>query len=282
MNEIQQTILDIFREVDAVCDKLNVRYFAIGGTALGAIRHRGFIPWDDDLDIAMPVEDYSRFVVQAQRYLPEHLEIRTFESSGHTQNVFSKVVDTRTTNIEPVEKRYPDSYKGIYVDIMPMSGVPTGIQKNAFISKVALYGAILYGLPWKVNDRSTAKHKALWLLSLPLKPFLSPMTVLKRWEGLLQSVPFDSADYVGYTWWPKLNKLIFPRKWFAESAKLPFEDTEIRMPAGYHEYLSQQFGDYMKLPPVDQRVTHNGFIDLKHSYKDYQRGLLAIPTSFGE
>lgn len=279
MNEIQSTILNIFKEVADVCKELGLRYFAIGGTAIGAVRHGGFIPWDDDLDIAMPVQDYARFLSEAQSYLPEYLEIRTFEEMEHNQNVFAKVVDLRTTNIEPVEIGYPDSYKGVYVDVMPMSGIPAGASQRLFTGKVALYGALAYGLPWRIGDRSTLKHKVAYFATLPFRPFLDVRSVLRRWSDLLASYPYGSTEYVGYTWWPKVSRLVFPYEWFETSVSMPFEDTTICMPCGYDEYLTKQFGDYMQLPPESQRITHNGFIDLEHSYKDYRDGRITIPIN---
>jgi len=280
MNETQGVILDIYRSVKSICDSLRIRHFAIGGTAIGAVRHQGFIPWDDDLDIAMPIEDYRHFIDSAQELLPEHLEVRTFRDVAHNQNVFAKVVDIRTTNIEPIEQGYPDAYKGVYVDIMPMSGVPTGISKAGFVTEIAALGILLYGLPWAFNDRDSFKHRACWVASLPFRPFFDAQKLLEKWERLLMKYPFGEAEYVGYTWWTRVNKLVFPAEWFSDYVELPFEDTTVRIPIGYEDYLTKQFGDYMKLPPEDKRITHNGFIDLQHSYKCYQSGLYRIPDGF--
>ena len=278
MTDLQTAILEIFRQVKAICDNLGVRCFAVGGTAIGAVRHGGFIPWDDDLDIAIPIEDYERFCAEVPGYLPPYLELRSYRTTIHNQNVFSKVIDVRTTDVEPIEMDYPDAYKGVFIDVLPMSGVPScSFLRKGFTAKAYIYGVLAMGLAWRWNDCSTAKRKAVWVVSRLASPFCNSQAVLQKWEKLLISQPFDKAEYVGYTWWPKVAKLVFPKAWFDGYVLMDFEDTEIRMPIGYDEYLRKQFGDYMQLPPEEQRYTHHGFIDLEHSYRDYRDGLRSLP-----
>lgn len=277
MNKMQEIILDVFNEVALVCDRLGIRYFAIGGTAIGAVRHRGFIPWDDDLDIAIPIEEYQIFLEKAPALLPEHLEIRQPQDMVHNENVFSKVIDSRTTNIETLELDYPDAYKGIFVDVMPMSGIPDGHKTRSFIRKIMRYGSLAYCLPWRFTDRKSTKYKLLWIATLPLRPFITPMQVLDKWHETLIANPFDGANLTGYTWWHRVGDLVFPKEWFDDYVLMPFESTMIRLPIGYHQYLTKQFGDYMTIPPKDQQVTHLGFVDTDNPYRDYQTGRRTIP-----
>lgn len=281
MNNLQERILDIFKAVAAICNDNGIRYFAIGGTAIGAARHQGFVPWDDDLDIAVPIEDYGRLLAVARKELPDGFSVWPSRDVFHTMEVFSKVIDTRTTNIERFERRHPDSYKGVWIDIMPMSGVPSpGMRRAAFLKRRFVYYILNRRLRFGWRDCITSSMKTSWLATAPLRPFVDPERAKECFLKMLRAHPFDGAAFTGYTWSRALPRLIFPKEWFSDYVLMPFEDTQIRMPVGYHEYLTQQFGDYMTVPPPEQQVTHSGFVDLEHSYKDYQSGKLKIPDGF--
>ena len=124
MNDTQKVILDIFACISNICNKNGIRYFASGGTCLGAVRHQGFIPWDDDLDIAIPIQDYDKIWKIAQKELPHHLKIYKEDDIRHYRYIFGKIHNENTTFIEKSEIKYPESYKGIFVDIMPISSIP--------------------------------------------------------------------------------------------------------------------------------------------------------------
>ena len=145
MNDLQKKILDIFKTVSQLCKKNNIDYYAIGGTCIGAIRHRGFIPWDDDLDIAIPIEQFDRFKSIMNTQLPDNLYLYDCESKKEYRQLFCKVCDKSTTFIEETEKEYPDVYKGVYIDIMPLSGVPAETNEQIqMIKKLNLYRALNY------------------------------------------------------------------------------------------------------------------------------------------
>ena len=132
MNSVQVKILSIFESVDSICKKNNIRYYAIGGTCLGAVRHNGFIPWDDDLDIAMPREDYDKFIQIAEHELPSNLRLFGVDNIEHYECLFIKVHDINTTLIHRDYKDYVERYAGVYIDIMPLDG----IAENKLLRKV--------------------------------------------------------------------------------------------------------------------------------------------------
>ena len=136
MTDLQKRILDIFREVRDILDRNGITYFAIGGTCIGAVRHGGFIPWDDDLDIAVPIEQFGRMLDLLKAELPPHLELYTGAERKHYRYIFVKVTDNRTTFIEKTEIGYPDAYKGVFIDIMPISGV---LPDKRFYSRIKRY-----------------------------------------------------------------------------------------------------------------------------------------------
>lgn len=280
MNDIQKVILEIFRSVAFVCENNNIDYYAIGGTCLGAVRHKGFIPWDDDMDIAIPVEDYRRFIDAAKNELPDYLEIYTPGDAEHNMLPFLKVVDTRTAFIEGAILNYKDRFTGIWLDVMPLSGFPSKkIGRKMFFLK----RRIIFTVAYKTKFGIRGQKKIIWLLMYPLRFVLKKNSFWNQWLDFLEKYPFYKSDFTGYVWSGNLYRLIFPRKWFDGFVLLDFEDMKIRCPAGYDGFLTQMFGNYMELPPENERLGHvseGTVIDLEHSYKDYQFGKIRL-ESFG-
>ncbi|MCM1368567.1 MAG: LicD family protein [Roseburia sp.] len=269
MTEVQKVILEIFKEIDKICRDNNIKYYAIGGTCIGAVRHQGFIPWDDDLDIAIPIEDYDRFLDIAEKTLPDHLKVYTNKNIRHYTNLFNKIIDERTTFIENSQIKYPDTYKGVFVDIMPLCGLPADPkQRQKFIKRLKRYSALNI---LRRDHKSSWKRRIGslfgWVLSvLPYNYFSEKIYKLYR------SYPLNEAEYTGYVWHSdSVDRLTFPKEFFKEAVFMPFEDASISCPADYHDYLTQQFGDYMVIPPETEQVTHNGIVDLEKSYEWYQR-----------
>ena len=271
MNDIQRKILDIFLVVKKLCEDNNIRYFAIGGTCIGAIRHKGFIPWDDDLDIAIPIDDYDRFLEIAQNNLPENLKLYTCKEIKHYQYVFSKVMDINTTFIENYNMPYPDSYKGIFVDIMPISGVPSGrLRRKIFIKQLAFFRSMNVKLRFPVSTTDTIKGRLSWLMVNKLLSFLPYTYFSDRHLNLLRNYSFDKAEYIGYVWNNKIERWLFEREWFDGVDTVEFEDAEINCPKEWDKYLTCQFGDYMKEPSEEQREGHHyGIVRTDVPYEEY-------------
>ena len=272
MNDIQKCILSIFKEVSGICEENGITYFAIGGTCIGAVRHKGFIPWDDDLDIAVPIEQFDKLKNILKSSLPEHLKVYECDSIQHYHYIFMKVHDTRTTFIQNTLKKYPDAYLGIFIDIMPISGVPEDPDERArFIRKIKLDRIFNNVRRFPLGDQNSKQGKlASAILKLPLAGF-DFNHFSSRYMDLLRRYPFFAAKHVGYVWSPQnIKRWIFPGEWFAETVMLPFEDTEIRCPRHYHEYLTQQFGEYMIPPPPEaQRPRHDGYVDPERPYSEF-------------
>lgn len=274
MNELQRCILDIYKEVKKICNKYNITYYAIGGTCIGAVRHKGFIPWDDDLDIAIPIEDVDRFIEIAKRELPEYLEIFTGANNSSYILPFFKVVDSRTTFIEDYEQHNPKQYKGVFIDIMPISGVP--IDSNlkidrVFFLKIKYYIAFNLIKRLLISDIKTLKGKIVKVGLIILDKIIPSNYFYYKYMELLKSYPLKYSVQTGYVWDSCISWLHFSTDYFSKTIEFQFEDTVMACPVGYHEYLTKQFGNYMKLPPENERETHIGFIDLSCSYKEYQK-----------
>lgn len=266
MTELQKRILEIFKEVSAVLDRNNIEYFAIGGTCIGAVRHHGFIPWDDDLDIAVPIEQFSNMQEKLKAELPDYLSLYTGMEIRHYRSAFIKVIDKRTTYIERSEFSYHDSYKGVFVDIMPLAGVE---KSRFFYNRIRFYHVTNIFNRTFVPGKSNFAIKVckLFLYSLPVKYNF----FLKRYMRFLEMYPFSSASYTGYVWSGCIEELTFPKENFNGTVRIPFEDTFIKCPVGYDAYLTKQFGDYMTLPPEQEREGHHyALIKFDTPYKYYQ------------
>jgi lipopolysaccharide cholinephosphotransferase len=274
MTEIQEIILEIFIEIKKICERHNIDYYAIGGTCIGAVRHNGFIPWDDDLDIAIPIERYFEFLEIAKKELPNYFSVYTCDKVVHHTMIISKIIDERTTFIEKTNLMFPDAHKGVWVDIMPISGVPADEKKRKlFFEKIKKYNKYNLLLRFPCRFFKGMRARFLWTAVCFLKLVLPYNYFSNKWINLLRENPFDKAEYVGYVWWPSdIKRLVFEKKAFGSSVNLPFEKTEISCPVGWDEYLSVQFGDYMKLPPESERIsTHvTEIIDIHKSYKEYK------------
>lgn len=278
MNEVQDTILQIFREAKTICERHGIPYFAIGGTCIGAVRHNGFIPWDDDLDIAIPIEDYDRFLEIAKKELPEHFSVYTCDDIRHYRYIFAKIIDSRTTFIEKNDVPYPDSYKGIFLDVMPISGVPaSAASRKRFLKRIHRYTTLNTKMRFPTAEFRKWQARALSVAMLPLRLILKYTYFSDRYLNMLRKHPFASAEYTGYVWSLSIDRLIFPKEWFASQVELPFENTTIACPKEWDRYLSQQFHDYMRLPPEGERMIHSEeCVDAKKSYKEYQKEGFAL------
>lgn len=275
MNDVQKQVLSIYKEVRKICEKHDLQYFAIGGTCLGAVRHKGFIPWDDDMDIAMPLNDYIRFYKIAKNELPKNLKVYFTSSKRHNVFTFMKVHNENTTFIEPQELPYPDEYKGIFVDIVPLYGAPSpGICRKKYILRINSFIMLNKLRRWSIKDIKKIKSLFAWLILLPLNIFLPYNYWSNKYKKYVSKYKYETSEYTAYSFtvfWLK-EKLFLPLKWFNGYIDMQFEDTYIRSPIEYDKFLTALFGNYNLLPPVDKRINHSckSLVDCKKSFKFYQ------------
>ena len=274
MNEVQRIILSIFDEVSSICNENHIPYYAIGGTCIGAIRHKGFIPWDDDLDIAVPIEYYDKLLSLLSKDLHEPLYVYSSKEVKHYKYIWAKVCNRETSFIEKVDYPYKDAYKGIFVDIMPISGVPRSPFLR-FIFRTKL--KILHSLNKIVRFESSVggrKSKIISIISKTLLRLYPFYHFSESYFKLINRYPIYKSDFTGYVWSAQsIDRLVFPTSFFGEGIEMQFEDTKIHMPSEYHSYLSFQFGNYLELPPVEKRAIHDGIVDTDKSFVYYYDAL---------
>ncbi|NLG03525.1 MAG: LicD family protein [Clostridia bacterium] len=249
MTEIRNLQMDLMRYVRTVCEKNGLRYYMCGGTLLGAVRHGGYIPWDDDVDIAMPMPDFKRFIeiVKEQK---EYLSLNIYDYPDDYYNFFMRLINTDTymKNWE-----YPFLMStGVSIDIFPLFGLPE-LQKERsyFYQKIRL-----------LNERYISTYIENEENNIELLTIRHELQ--KQIEDMMEQYPFDECEWIGNVLSKYREKEIMPRTIYQGCVELGFENETFAAAIGYQDYLSRLFGDYMKLPPEQDRMN-------THSYHAYMK-----------
>lgn len=272
LKDIQKVDLKIFKEYKRLCEKYELSYFAIGGTCIGAVRHGGFIPWDDDIDVAMPFEDYNRFRSIAEQELSYPYAVYDQHKNKHTSHLFLKIHDESTAFIPKNCIKLYDRYMGISLDVMPIYGMPDDAAKQEQIMRrCKKYRINNRMLRMPITIEPSLKMKVLWVLRAPLRLALPFDYFGKKQEIEFGRYDFNNSDFILFGWRSIPSRSRFFKEDFIDYVEFPFEDTSIRVPVGYDRYLKMDFGDYMTLPPLsEQKSTHiPGIVDVNTSYKYY-------------
>lgn len=247
LRHLQMTILIIMRDVDELCKKNNISYYLLGGSAIGAIRHKGFIPWDDDLDIMMSKDNYEKFVKVCREqldkdkyYLQEGLEDWPLN--------FTKV-RLRGTEISEYEGYSSHGESGIYLDIFKLENSPSG-KAAQWLQYVFAKYFLCYQLSQRTFKSCGFKKRLMLMASCPLKVRFLRKTIQRFVEHY-----GNNSEYYGSFYFRTRYKTAFTRKTvFGNPLYLPFENIMLPVPEHYDDYLTQMFGDYMTPPPVEKQV----------------------------
>lgn len=262
---LQLRVLEVLKGIDKVCREHKLRYYIMAGTLLGAVRHGGFIPWDDDLDIAMPRRDYDLLLRHASEWLPAPLEAVAAETDPTYPLPFAKIQDASTTLVERAHLRY---LGGIYVDVFPLDGVPDGmLARRWHFARYEFYKRAIY-----LVHRDPYKHghgPSSWLPLLVRK--LYTLTELQRKiSKLMKKYDFDVSEHVA-DFDDGLHGAM-PRTWIGEASNISFEGCNVKTIAHPELYLKRKYGDYMTIPPASkQRQHHFHYLDLTTPYRRHLR-----------
>lgn len=253
LKEIQDLELEILDYVTKVCDENGLRYFLAGGTLLGAVRHNGFIPWDNDVDISMPRPDYNRLIEVMEKQPIGRYRILRPQNKNDYYYPFAKVVDTKTKLVE-LTRSNSVSNMGLYIDIFPIDTVPsdrnTAVERLHYVNK---WGIKIAGSVASAKDLSVFR-KITHFIWYGLFRILGRERCIEKIESKLAYDQFGSTGYIASTYGLREEKEIIEYSAFSSTVKLPFEGKEYECPAGYDRYLKQMYGDYMKLPPEKDRI----------------------------
>ena len=255
---------DMLAEFVRICDKHGIKYFVQGGTLLGTVRHGGFIPWDDDIDVSLPREDYEKFLTIAEKELPDYYFLQTKDTDPEYPNNFAKIRDSRTTFIESSAKNLKINH-GAYIDIFPLDNYPSGKKAKVYELKKRLLTQRIYKAFYMPHMSFIAK--IITMITVILFPSLKG-AVEKR-EKLFKSVaPTDRVVNNSGAW---LDKEIIPREWVQGTIQMDFEGIKVNVSDKFDEWLTYVYGDYMSLPPENERVGHHyvDLFDMNKSYTEY-------------
>lgn len=261
INELQKIQLSMLKDFDAVCQRHRISYQLFSGTALGAVRHKGFIPWDDDIDVVMLREDYERFFDSASKELDSNKYYVQREFSEHWPMFFSKLRLNGTTYIEKYHSHDARIHQGIYIDIFPCDNLSDSrlMQKLQYIASKIVIAKSLYARGYETN--STVKKCFMQFCRiLPTEPF-KRLCIRRNDSSSLKVHTFFGGG-------KKFERSIFLREWFEQSVKMRFEDSEFPVSAHYDEMLRVMYGDYMVMPTLEQRVCkrHAAIVDINKPY----------------
>lgn len=236
-------------EIHRVCTKNNIKYYLIGGTLLGAVRHKGFIPWDDDLDIVMPREDLNRFLELAPKELGDKYELEWHTTRPYYQ-YFPKVSLKRTLFFQSNIKEQYQS--GIFVDVFPIDLSPE--YDMSFISRKKKIRRISR---LRTDNKLQKKKFSEWAIAL-VGSFI-PEKFIDKWiESVLRNLrKKGETHYANFGSGYSIKRQTMPIEWFGDGIKLQFEDRVYKAPILFDKVLKSIFGaNYMELPPVEKRFTH--------------------------
>lgn len=256
---LKQLEIEMVSEIDRICKKYDIKYFLAGGSLLGAIRHHGFIPWDDDLDVAMLREDYEKFCKVCPEELPEKYEYVSYRTSPNTHYPFDKIRLKNTYFSTSFSEHFQDIENGVFLDILiydKTSDDPAKQMKQ--LRKLKMFARAL-NVRWWDSPRKNV-HYHISKILLPFMRCLPFEWYHKRFEKVAQKYRYADTHFLIDTVGQNLMKGAFPAEWFDDVVYVPFENIELPVPAGYDGYLRHWYGEhYMELLPLSMRLSGHQF-----------------------
>lgn len=274
IQETQKISLEILHTIAGICEEQHLRYALIYGTLIGAVRHHGYIPWDDDVDIMMPRPDYEKLLAYLKKHIGDYPNLRVFnrEECPEYPYMITRISDDRYWIKMENEKSFG---MGVFIDIYPYDGL--GRTKKEAVS-YGLKGDRLSSLCYQATRQhfsiETTTSKFRKIIKYPvylIAKLIGKDFFQNKLEKLAGVKDYDSSEYVGCVIWLSWGeKDIFPREWFEETIMMQFEEYAFRVPKQYDQVLRHEYGDYMQMPPEKDRVGH-------HYFKVYKKEISFCP-----
>lgn len=268
--EIVNKCLGILAEIDRICKANDIKYFAYAGTLLGAVRHKGLIPWDDDIDVVMPRKDYERFAKVCETQLSNGFELQTIYTDPLASNPWMKLHDVNTAFISGYRRK--GCMEGINIDIFPVDNVPD--DENERLKRAKKIDRInqIYEYRFSAKSKNDSAKMRLYKFAISLVPPFSEQKFKEKYDKFIQKYNDRETKDVVYFSNRKYMRKVIDKSVFEETVYLPFENIEVPAPVGYLQVLEGLYGEnYMELPPEEERVTVHGniVIDTEKSWKEY-------------
>lgn len=262
--EIKKCSIDILEYVDRFCQNNNINYYLCAGTMLGAVRHQGFIPWDDDIDIMLPREDYNKLFLCFPK--EERYRFLTSDNTNDFPYAYGKIVDTLTIKLESLPKKYQKI--GVDIDVFPIDNFPSGIKESYKLClEIEMIDRKMSRLFSGYGRANSILRTIIHNILVPFRFFLRDIGVtpiskyVKQMQMLSQKYNTEETGYRGiiciahYGTKERNDKSIYD-----STVKLEFEGGYYPAPQGYKTYLKNLYGnDYMQLPPLEKRISHHNY-----------------------
>lgn len=273
LRQLQLFEMKMLLDVIHVCDRNNIQYYLSSGTLLGAVRHSGFIPWDDDIDIEIPIDDYRKFLKIAQSELGNEYFVQNYMTDPNYNFAYTRIRKNNTTMLDP----YHSSYKihhGVWIDVFPLVAVNPGLSLS--LKRGILKVSNFVQIQNKIDSHKEEFQEKLGPVGMFAMNVFSklPMKTRQRIHEFLLNLVFNAnpakCSHRANVWGNITT--VFPKEVYeGESPKIEFEGEMLHVPHEYIRYLEIKYNDYMKLPPVEERCGHGGdnIIDLNNSYEKY-------------
>lgn len=268
IDNIHVATVEILKKIIEICEKLKINYFLAYGTLIGAIRHKGFIPWDDDCDITMLRPDYDKFI---EFCLQNERDLYPFKllCKKNTKNYPYNIPRFNDMRYEAVYENTQKYKSGMFVDIYPLDGVDISDEKLILkINKNRNY--LKKMIIWATDDHfEVSKHNKWYrtiikFLARGYAKLRGANFFLDKLESYKDVFDYEKSSFVGDMVWD-FTTIPLKKEWFSSYVFMPFENIDVKVPIGYDEFLKVYYGDYLQLPPVENRVP-------SHGYKLYKRG----------
>ena len=271
LTRVHETNLKMLKEIDRICRKYKIKYALDSGTLLGAVRHGGFIPWDDDVDVMFTRTNYEMFAKVVRRELPETMsfvEPNEYHGGKAFYDFVSRITYDKSQKFEESGKMafYDDKISRLCVDLFVVDALPSGTVSKRLTK---LMHCIVYGLAlghrYKINYSDYQGVMKLFVFVLSSVGRLVPFPVTYRlWRGLCKKDAKRDVPLYFYTnYAPNYFYVEMKKEWDDQVEEVPFEDAKLFIPAGWKPYLEQVYGDYMKLPPEEKRIPEHSDMEIK-------------------
>lgn len=275
MNMLQRTELEILKECLIIIEKYELKYYLVCGSALGAVKYNGFIPWDDDIDIALPRKDYLSFLNYAASELPKWAFVQNYRTDPNFPLIGTKIRDSRTTYIE---KPYSGIFMnhGVFIDVFPLDGIPTNEKEIAVFEKrkkkYHRYTVVNVKYPhFRKGNWKGIRTNIIWIMNRIFGMYARTDKALQKLTSLFEQYPCEeSSIWINYgNSQSKIEEA--PYAQYGKGTWVTFEGLKVRIPEKYDEYLTQKYGDWRAELPKEQQVGHHYYeiMDLNRPYTDY-------------